>query len=602
MSQLYDKIKATDSSLTMDDVKMAIGAFTNDWWDDTVHGLVDDFKIYNVELTPAEIKAEYDSKKDKLEAMPELAYNVQQIGGHSAHLPNLTRTAPASRDWGEFVWGVWHDISGELYLKTFVKVTKVPGKENSDAPVAYFDINADGSKARWAMPAVKDFEDGIWKSIVVPANVELEGRKEFRFQNRNREDIFNIFVGPVFVIDTDDTPLELPAHLQAENDAYEDKINSFPDYRPPYFDEQTGLVYKMDGIGHDNLSHNDRCYVTVTPNGNYLTTRRDLHDHLTWNGYPDRFGKGQGLPAGKYELIFAYKAEGSYYGKASEEGFGKWEWTNKHGFFGNEETLDGKWHIHRETLDFPDGVAGNAEFRIRNEWFRGDFTLSVGQVFVVPHRPAIGLDKNIFESGESITVHFGYLDQKTADDKDVNGMKIVNEDGSDIAGADYWVDYPDDDRGITNPEGSFTYEFNENGTDNKFKRLAPGKYKMLLEAKGKVEIMSIPFTVVDSEVAAVIDAINELPAEISLDDEEAIVAARNAYDALLDSQKALVDDEILAKLEAAETALAELKAPPTEPETPSGTGDFFPVIALVLLLMASVGVLTFRKKALFSKK
>jgi len=612
MSQLYDKIKATDASLTMDDVKMGIGCFTDGWWDDTLHALVDDFKIYNVELTAEEISAEYNSKKALIDSMPMMAFNVQQIGGHSAHLPDLTRTAPASRDWGEFVWGVWHDnLKGELYLKTFVKVTKVPGKENSENPVAYFDYQmGNQSQARWPMPAVKDFENGIWKSIVVKATVDKDGRKEFRFQNRNLDEIYNITVGPVFVIDDNDTPLELPSVLKEQNEKYDEVINSFPNYRPAIFNEQTGIVYKMDGVRYDNLSHNDRSYVTITPNGNYLTTVKDLHNHLTWNGYPDRFGKNNGLPAGSYEIIFAYKAEGVAYAKSSQEGFGKWEWTDKYGFFGNEETLDGQWHIYRTTVEFPNGIAGNAEFRIRNEWHRGTFTLSVGQVFVIPRLPAIALEKNVFTVGEPITVHFGYLDLKTADDKEVNGIKIVREDGSDVPNADYWIDYPDPGRGINDPEGSFTYLFNEDGSDNKFKILLPGNYKMLLEAKGKAEIMSIPFTVVeDPEVASVIEAINNLPdaSDVTLEDEDAIVAAREAYEALSESQKAKIGAELLAKLEAAEAALQALKEQPgTEPGTQPGTepvpptSDIFPV-AMLSLLLAGAGVVLASRKRLVSK-
>ncbi len=55
-------------------------------------------------------------------------------------------------------------------------------------------------------------------------------------------------------------------------------------------------------------------------------------------------------------------------------------------------------------------------------------------------------------------------------------------------------------------------------------------------------------------VMAQIDALNVQ----SLDDEAAVVAARTAYDALTDAQKALVTN--LAKLEAAEAAIAALKA------------------------------------------
>ena len=47
---------------------------------------------------------------------------------------------------------------------------------------------------------------------------------------------------------------------------------------------------------------------------------------------------------------------------------------------------------------------------------------------------------------------------------------------------------------------------------------------------------------------------------VTLNDKEAIEAARAAYDALTDEQKALVTPEDLAKLTAAEAALAALEA------------------------------------------
>ena len=56
--------------------------------------------------------------------------------------------------------------------------------------------------------------------------------------------------------------------------------------------------------------------------------------------------------------------------------------------------------------------------------------------------------------------------------------------------------------------------------------------------------------------AAVAAMINALPTEVTVNDKEAIEAARAAYAALTDAQKDLVDAETLAKLEAAEEALA----------------------------------------------
>ena len=53
---------------------------------------------------------------------------------------------------------------------------------------------------------------------------------------------------------------------------------------------------------------------------------------------------------------------------------------------------------------------------------------------------------------------------------------------------------------------------------------------------------------------AVVDAFNALPTEVTVDDKDTIEAARAAYDALTDDQKALIDDETLAKLTDAEAA------------------------------------------------
>ena len=54
-------------------------------------------------------------------------------------------------------------------------------------------------------------------------------------------------------------------------------------------------------------------------------------------------------------------------------------------------------------------------------------------------------------------------------------------------------------------------------------------------------------------------AIDTIPEEISLEDEEAIVAARETYEALTEEEKAEVPEETLKKLEEAEAALQELK-------------------------------------------
>ena len=54
--------------------------------------------------------------------------------------------------------------------------------------------------------------------------------------------------------------------------------------------------------------------------------------------------------------------------------------------------------------------------------------------------------------------------------------------------------------------------------------------------------------------------INQIPSEVTENDKEAVENARKAYEMLTDAQKALITDETLAKLTAAETALADLTA------------------------------------------
>ena len=70
-----------------------------------------------------------------------------------------------------------------------------------------------------------------------------------------------------------------------------------------------------------------------------------------------------------------------------------------------------------------------------------------------------------------------------------------------------------------------------------------------------------------AEVEALIDAIGE----VTLESEEAIEAARAAYDALTDAQKELVEN--YEDLVAAEAALDALKNPATEPSEPSEPDD-----------------------------
>ena len=82
--------------------------------------------------------------------------------------------------------------------------------------------------------------------------------------------------------------------------------------------------------------------------------------------------------------------------------------------------------------------------------------------------------------------------------------------------------------------------------------------KLKVTNRGKLDDAQKKYnTLRAEEVEKLIDDIDE---EITLESEEAIVAARKAYDKLTKTQQGLVDDEHLDKLKAAELALAELKA------------------------------------------
>ena len=61
-------------------------------------------------------------------------------------------------------------------------------------------------------------------------------------------------------------------------------------------------------------------------------------------------------------------------------------------------------------------------------------------------------------------------------------------------------------------------------------------------------------------VKAVTDQINELPAELTLDNEEAVQDARQAYDNLTGAQKDIFDQAVLTKLTDAEAKIADLTA------------------------------------------
>lgn len=84
---------------------------------------------------------------------------------------------------------------------------------------------------------------------------------------------------------------------------------------------------------------------------------------------------------------------------------------------------------------------------------------------------------------------------------------------------------------------------------------------------------------IQAEAQKVIDQINALPAELTLDDKAIVEAARKAYDSLSKEAKEQISKETLSKLAAAEQKLSELEAEkpvdpekPVEPEKP-GEGD-----------------------------
>lgn len=127
-----------------------------------------------------------------------------------------------------------------------------------------------------------------------------------------------------------------------------------------------------------------------------------------------------------------------------------------------------------------------------------------------------------------------------------------------------------------------------------------------LSAKGKEAVDTTRLVAAEAAVKPLREAADKAAAEavmaqidaigvvISLSDEGKVAAARNAYEALSAAQKALVTN--LAVLEAAEASLDELRTPAVTPPT----GDAMPitVLALVLLLCAAAvtGLAVSRKR------
>ena len=77
------------------------------------------------------------------------------------------------------------------------------------------------------------------------------------------------------------------------------------------------------------------------------------------------------------------------------------------------------------------------------------------------------------------------------------------------------------------------------------------RYRAIAEAFAAVDQAAAD----QAAVKGVTYLINKIPAEVTENDKEAVENARKAYEMLTDAQKALIDDETLAKLIAAEKAL-----------------------------------------------
>ncbi len=85
--------------------------------------------------------------------------------------------------------------------------------------------------------------------------------------------------------------------------------------------------------------------------------------------------------------------------------------------------------------------------------------------------------------------------------------------------------------------------------------------KALVDEDTVKKLTDAETTIENLEAAkAATDKIDEIPDEVTLNDKETVEAAREAYDALSDDQKALVDEDTVNKLTDAETAIENLEA------------------------------------------
>ena len=94
-----------------------------------------------------------------------------------------------------------------------------------------------------------------------------------------------------------------------------------------------------------------------------------------------------------------------------------------------------------------------------------------------------------------------------------------------------------------------------------------------------------------ANVEAVEDRIDRIPNNITKDDEATIKAADDAYNALTDYEKSLVDEDAKKTLNNAKAALTELNKPISDPDSPQ-TGDNSNLwMWLTLLLVSAAGVI-----------